>query len=541
MTVTYTSHVATSRYLSNFLRLLIRWRGSIYKLVWMDLLLFLVLYLTLTLSYRYLMNDSVRNVFEGIVAYCSNFSTLIPLSFVLGFFVALVMGRWWAQYKAIPWPDSIALLVSSSIHGADDRARAMRRTIMRYVCLCQVIVFTMISPSVKKRFPSYNQIVEAGLLQEGEKSIIEVLDNAFPYYPKHWMPIVWAASIVNRARRESKIRDDYAVKSIIDELNSFRGWCGFLLYYDWVSVPLVYTQVVTLATYSFFLCAVMGHQWVDSEKSKSNPSINQNTIFKYCPILTVLQFFFYMGWLKVAESLINPFGEDDDDFELNWMIDRNLTVSYLIVDEMHQEHPHLIKDQYWDEVFPNELPYTDESKRPMHPQPSTHKLGHSKSTLSMDERRHVHEGIHTPSVVYHSGSRDSLFEPRDDVRSPAYSEKPARSEVVIVQPSSKSMGHETRTLPLYNHILVFVFVVFAVNLEELIDQRNRERRERMRHRYQDMRSIQRSNNSRFVLTVLPSPTEGSMARLLSEDGEEEEDLNPGSGSTGRPNKPEKKN
>lgn len=30
----------------------------------------------------------------------------------------------------------------------------------------------------------------------------------------------------------------------------------------------------------------------------------------------------------------------------------------MIVDEMHQEHPELLKDQFWDEVVPKELPYT---------------------------------------------------------------------------------------------------------------------------------------------------------------------------------------
>ncbi|KAL0280386.1 UNVERIFIED_CONTAM: hypothetical protein PYX00_001691 [Menopon gallinae] len=102
----------------------------------------------------------------------------------------------------------------------------------------------------------------------------------------------------------------------------------------------------------------MGSQFLDP--SKNYPKHQIDLIF---PIFTFLQFFFYMGWLKVAESLVNPFGEDDDDFELNWLLDRNLQISYVIVDEMHQEHPEMLKDQYWDEVFPVELPYTAAAKQ----------------------------------------------------------------------------------------------------------------------------------------------------------------------------------
>lgn len=374
MTVTYTAEVASCTGFGCFLKLLARWKGSIYKLVWPDLVAYLTLYYALNLTYRYHLNPEQKKIFESIVEYCDTYSNLIPLSFVLGFYISIIMTRWWDQYQNIPWPDAMAVYVSSQVHGQDERGRMMRRTIMRYVCVCITMVLANISPRVKKRFPSIDHFVEVGLLLENEKNIIAAINEKFPGPPKHWMLIVWAASIVTRARKEGRVRDDFSVKSIIDELNRIRGQCGKLLGYDTVSVPLVYTQVVTLAVYSFLITTIMGRQWLDVSTDASHPlRIHNNHIDLYFPIFTILQFFFYMGWLKVAETLINPFGDDDEDFEVNWMIDRNIQVSYLIVDGMHHEHPDLVRDQYWDDVFPAELPYTSAAEpfREKVPQPST--------------------------------------------------------------------------------------------------------------------------------------------------------------------------
>jgi len=217
---------------------------------------------------------------------------------------------------------------------------------------------------VKKRFPTLGHLTEVGILTENEQKIIEELDEKCIQHPKYWMSLVWAGAIVTRAKKEGRIKDDFALLTIIKEINKFRSGCGALLDYDWISIPLVYTQVVTLAVYTFFLSSLMGSQFLDPSKGLAGHDVDL-----VVPVFTFLQFFFYMGWLKVAEVLINPFGEDDDDFEMNWLIDRNLQVAYLIVDEMHAEHPELVKDQFWDEGIPDELPYTlaAEECRPAEP------------------------------------------------------------------------------------------------------------------------------------------------------------------------------
>lgn len=56
MTVSYQYDVASSTS-GGFIRLLFRWRGSIWKLVYQEMLLFTAAYFTLTMLYRFLFTD----------------------------------------------------------------------------------------------------------------------------------------------------------------------------------------------------------------------------------------------------------------------------------------------------------------------------------------------------------------------------------------------------------------------------------------------------------------------------------------------------
>ncbi|XP_034839266.1 bestrophin-4 isoform X2 [Maniola hyperantus] len=365
MTISYAGEVPNGSSFGCFWRILLKWRGSVYKLVWRELLAYLTLYYTINLVYRFALTEEQQRIFERVRQYFGAQSESIPMSFVLGFYVSLVVKRWWEQYKLLPWPDTLALFISAGIPGADETGRLMRRNIVRYAILAYVITLQRVSLRVKRRFPSWQHVVDSGLMLESERKVFEKMDGKSPM-SKYWMPLVWATNIINRARKEGLITSDHIVQTLLVELSDIRRRLGALIGYDTVCVPLVYTQVVTLALYTYFVAALMGRQLVPpapGSTSKYEPDV-------YFPLFTALQFCFYVGWLKVAEVLINPFGEDDDDIELNWLIDRHIKAAYMIVDEMHEEHPELLKDQYWEEVVPKDLPYTVASEHYRRHEPS---------------------------------------------------------------------------------------------------------------------------------------------------------------------------
>lgn len=109
MTVSYTLEVADVRF-AGFSKLLFRWKGSIYKLLYKEFILFCGVYFFFSVFYRYictsfiqlcfvvakmtdvyllprfLLSPRQQDLFERIALYCDQFTNtnFIPVSFVLG-------------------------------------------------------------------------------------------------------------------------------------------------------------------------------------------------------------------------------------------------------------------------------------------------------------------------------------------------------------------------------------------------------------------------------------------------------------------------
>ena len=76
-------------------------------------------------------------------------------------------------------------------------------------------------------------------------------------------------------------------------------------------------------------------------------SFNVQVADFFIPAFTILEFLFYMGWLKVAAHLYNPFGDDDDDFAVMGLMNRHIKVCMKIVDDDKDDIPDVGDDEFW--------------------------------------------------------------------------------------------------------------------------------------------------------------------------------------------------
>ena len=206
-----------------------------------------------------------------------------------------------------------------------------------------VLCLRRVSTRLSKRFPTIQDIVSSGLIDQyegdliGEEKSDDILDSNW------WLPLKWSTEVLVTADQTGLITSGPGYSALLSRLTEFRSGLVQVATYGQIRVPLVYTQVVTLAVYIYFTVSLIGEQ-----------AIKEDQMDIYYPIFMTVKFLFYFGWLRVAETLYNPLGEDDDDFELNDILNRHIKVSFTIVDQT-EKLPPLKKDAFWDKIEPELL------------------------------------------------------------------------------------------------------------------------------------------------------------------------------------------
>ncbi|CAK5110229.1 unnamed protein product [Meloidogyne enterolobii] len=245
MTVSYILDSSTST-VGSFLRILFRWRGSVWKSVLVEVIVWIVLYYIVFSIYRFSLDTIQQKMFESIGRHIDIRLHLLPLTFI-------------------------------------------------YLCLTQVLVLRDISVPVRKRFPNLDSLVDSGLLKKNERELLENIPSVG--FNNYWIPINWIFVICYRLRLCGNIVADMLMNAILNEVKVFKE------------------------------------------------------IDRIIPLMTILELFFIMGWVKVAEALLNPLGEDDDDFECNFIIDRNIAMAMTMADMCYDKTPEQIISDSCDDLF----------------------------------------------------------------------------------------------------------------------------------------------------------------------------------------------
>ena len=109
----------TNRPWSGMIDLLCRWQHSVYQLIWNDILIFIIIYFFLSILYHHVLfyHPTHKQNFELICIYADRFSSSIPITFLIGFYVTQVVSRWWDQFMTLPHPDNLALKLVGFIPG----------------------------------------------------------------------------------------------------------------------------------------------------------------------------------------------------------------------------------------------------------------------------------------------------------------------------------------------------------------------------------------------------------------------------------------
>ena len=106
--------------------------------MWKQMLAYGATYFAISLFYRYQLDDEQDKAFQLLIDEVRNNlnTSASTLTFLLGFYVSLVVSRWWEQFKKLPSLDEVASVskVAISLQDESENLHPLSDTVFCLMC-----------------------------------------------------------------------------------------------------------------------------------------------------------------------------------------------------------------------------------------------------------------------------------------------------------------------------------------------------------------------------------------------------------------------
>jgi Bestrophin, RFP-TM, chloride channel len=134
----------------------------------------------------------------------------------------------------------------------------VQKAIMKYVCTSLAMVFSFLSPMVRKRLFSSERNIKAKLELDSIKAIERVERKLLNMNSSHFMPIKWALHCIHEARLRNEV-DERLANSLVVELNGLHTQCDRLINFKHETFSWGITKGVMTSLYTFFVVGAVSN------------------------------------------------------------------------------------------------------------------------------------------------------------------------------------------------------------------------------------------------------------------------------------------
>lgn len=327
-------------------RTLFRWKDSVYKLLWRHMLIYYILYISLTLLYYFVLDKDQQGTFRKVTTYLEKNASSFNLMIMLGFFTSAALQRLFNMQSTMPGTARVISVFLLSLKPDIPRANYIIERYSRWAVVSWLLTFRIICKPLRELYPDMISLQKKGFITESERVMLERVETRGEISPRPLIVINWMLLSLKELMLREQFIHNSCYSKCFEAVMAFKKSCGNTIKLTSRNIPHAVIQAVIIAVYFFGMLTILARelpcnikvmQTAGAANCTSNCSSSEQTarqykvdyssvefIFSVVPIVPAMKFFIFFSWLTFGRAAVNPFGKDYTDIDVIQLLECHL-------------------------------------------------------------------------------------------------------------------------------------------------------------------------------------------------------------------------